>query len=51
MKSQTGCLQLIHVGPVAVNNNKEAHNTLENYKDLFIIYGKRFARKAVELFG
>lgn len=41
----------IHVGPVAVNSNKEAHNGMEHYKDLFILYGRRFAGKAAELFG
>lgn len=41
----------IHIGPVGVNGNKEAHNALENYKDYFMIYGRRFALKAAELFG
>ena len=41
----------IHVGPVAVNSNKESHNTMENYRELFHIYGSRFAGKALELFG
>ncbi len=41
----------IHLGPVAVNNNKEKHNGMENYKDMFILYGKRFAGKASELFA
>ena len=41
----------IHVGPVAVNSNKEAHNGMEHYKDLFMLYGRRFAGKAAELFG
>ena len=41
----------IHVGPVAVNNNMEAHNSLDYYKELFVIYGSRFAQKAKELFG
>ncbi len=40
----------IHIGPVGVNGNVEAHNTLENYKGYFKIYGERFAAKAVELF-
>jgi NAD(P)H dehydrogenase (quinone) len=35
---------------VGVNGNKEAHNMLENYKNYFLIYGQRFAAKAVELF-
>ena len=41
----------IHIGPIGVNGNVEAHNRLENYKDYFEIYGERFADKAVELFG
>ncbi len=41
----------IHLGPVAVNNNVEKHNGMENYRDYFIIYGKRFAEKAAELFS
>ena len=41
----------IHTGPVGVNGNVEAHQALENYKDYFVIYGRRFAAKAVELFG
>ncbi len=40
----------IHLGPIAVNNNQERHNGLENYREVFRIYGKRFAKKAVELF-
>ena len=40
----------IHLGPVAVNHNEEGHNHLEIYKDLFIIYGNRFALKAKEIF-
>ena len=41
----------IHIGPIGVNGNVEAHNTLENYKDYFQIYGERFAAIAKELFG
>ena len=41
----------IHIGPIGVNGNVEAHNCLENYKEYFLIYGKRFAEKAGELFG
>ena len=41
----------IHLGPVAVNQNKEPHNGMEHYKDLFMIFGERFAKKATELFG
>ncbi|MCR5748117.1 MAG: flavodoxin family protein [Lachnospiraceae bacterium] len=40
----------IHLGPVGVNSNIEKHNSLENYKDYFSIFGKRFATKAAELF-
>ena len=40
---------VIHLGPVGVNNNVEPHNGMELYKDYFMIYGKRFAGKAVEL--
>ena len=39
----------IHLGPVAVNTNKEKHNGLEYYRENFVIFGKRFAKKAVEL--
>lgn len=42
---------VIHLGPVAINNNVEKHNDMEYYKDSFMIYGKRFAEKASELFG
>ena len=42
---------VIHLGPVAVNNNIEKHNGMEHYKESFMIYGKRFAEKAMELFG
>ena len=42
---------VIHLGPVAVNNNVEKHNGMEYYKDSFAIYGRRFAKKALELFG
>ena len=40
----------IHIGPVGVNGNREAHNGMDHYKDYFMIYGKRFADKAEELF-
>ena len=41
----------IHVGPVAVNANKEEHNGMEHYKDYFTyLFGQRFAGKAAELF-
>ncbi len=39
----------IHLGPVGVNNNVEAHNSLEYYRDNFVIYGRRFAEKAADL--
>ena len=42
-------LPVIHIGPVGVNRNMEAHNGMEHYKDYFIIYGQRFAEKAKEL--
>ena len=42
---------VIHIGPVAVNGNAEPHNGMEFYKDTFMIYGERFAKKAAELFG
>ena len=40
----------IHIGPVGVNDNKEKHNGMDKYKDYFMIYGSRFAKKAYELF-
>ena len=42
---------VIHLGPVAVNGNVEEHNCLDNYKENFIIYGERFAQKALEIFS
>ncbi len=41
---------VIHIGPVAVNKNAEAHNGMEHYEDTFMIFGERFAGKAKELF-
>lgn len=41
----------IHLGPVGVNDNIEKHNRLELYKENFVIYGGRFAKKAMELWG
>ena len=41
---------VIHIGPIAVNDNVEPHNGLEHYQEVFKIYGKRFAEKAMELF-
>ncbi|MCR4596646.1 MAG: flavodoxin domain-containing protein [Lachnospiraceae bacterium] len=40
----------IHLGPVGVNDNKEKHNGMEKYKDYFVLFGKRFADKAAEIF-
>lgn len=42
---------VIHLGPVGVNNNVEEHNNLEYYKETFMIFGERFAWKAMELFA
>ncbi len=44
-------MPVIHLGPVGVNNNMEKHNGMEHYKDNFVIFGKRFASKASEIFG
>ena len=41
---------VIHLGPVGVNGNAEPHNRMDNYRNNFIIYGERFAKKASELF-
>lgn len=41
----------IHIGPIAVNGNIEAHNGMEHYRETFRFYGERFAQKALELFG
>ena len=41
----------IHIGPVGVNGNQEAHNSLEHYRTYFELYGERMARMAAELFG
>lgn len=41
----------IHLGPVGVNANVEKHNAIDLYKDNFMIYGKRFASKTLELFA
>ena len=41
----------IHLGPVGVNGNVEKHNSMELYRENFVVYGKRFAEKAMELFG
>ena len=44
-------LPVIHLGPVGVNNNIEKHNGMELYRDNFLVFGKRFAEKAEEIFG
>lgn len=44
-------MPVIHLGPVGVNDNVEKHNGMEHYKDNFIVFGERFAKKAAELFG
>lgn len=44
-------LPYIHLGPVGVNGNMEKHNGMDHYRDYFLIYGRRFAEKAFELFG
>ena len=41
---------VIHIGPVGVNSNQEKHIDMAYYKDYFMIYGRRFAQKAAELF-
>ena len=42
---------VIHIGPIGVNSNVEGHNSMEKYRDNYLIYGKRFAAKACELFA
>lgn len=44
-------LPIIHLGPVGVNGNVEKHNEMELYRDNFVVFGKRFAGKALEVFG
>jgi len=47
-----GCgLPYLHLGPVGVNANVEKHNSMDHYKNNFLEFGKRFAKKANELFG
>ena len=41
---------VIHPGPVGVNDNVEKHNGLAFYKDNFVTFGERFAKKAAEIF-
>ncbi len=49
--SGAGCGKpVIHLGPVGVNDNVEKFNGMEKHKETFVIYGKRFAEKAKELF-
>ncbi len=43
-------MPVIHLGPVGVNNNMEKHNGMEHYKEYFMIFGRRFAEKAAEIF-
>ncbi len=40
----------IHMGPIGVNDNVESHNGMEHYRDYFLVFGERFAKKAAELF-
>lgn len=42
---------VIHMGPIGVNGNVEAHNCLEHYREIFRLFGTRFAQQAAELFG
>lgn len=44
-------MPVIHLGPVGVNDNVEKHNGMQYYKDNFIVFGERFAKKAAEIFG
>lgn len=49
--SGAGCGKpVIHLGPVAVNDNVEKFNGTEKHKEVFVIYGQRFAQKAKEIF-
>ncbi len=43
-------MPVIHLGPVGVNDNVEKYNGMEHYKDNFVLFGKRFASKASEIF-
>ncbi len=43
-------MPVIHLGPVGVNNNVEKHNSMDYYRDTFLIYGNRFAQKAKDIF-
>ena len=42
---------IIHMGPIGVNGNVETHNGMEHYREIFLVYGERFAQKAAELFA
>ncbi len=44
-------MPVIHLGPVGVNGNVEKHNGMERYRDNFIVFGQRFAKKAAEISG
>ena len=44
-------MPVIHLGPVGVNDNAEKHNGMEYYRDNFLVFGERFAKKAAEIFG
>lgn len=44
-------MPVIHLGPVGVNDNVEKHNSMEKYRDNFVIFGERFAKKAAGIFG
>jgi len=42
-------MPVIHLGPVGVNDNVEKHNGMVYYKDNFIAFGERFAKKAADI--
>ena len=44
-------MPVIHLGPVGVNDNVEKHNGMERYRENFVVFGERFARKAAEISG
>ncbi len=44
-------MPVIHLGPVGVNGNVEKHNGMEKYKENFLVYGRRMAEKALEIFS
>ena len=43
-------MPVIHLGPVGVNDNVEKHNGMDKYKNNFIVFGERSAKKAAEIF-